>query len=356
MGIRCDVVGLMAGAMGLSVLGMAGTSAGQMVTAGLSTPSIDRWMYVFNQNPGNETEARVFSSLFAPYPPHSFDNRDGQFLVAWDTGSLVPTGQPLDHYRIVSATVTARVSADKRFVQDDTYDSYTSYQSPTSPDADPGHPLEMFVCGYRNGYTAQAFTQTSPFNAGAPFPFPAYGIRNVFPAQYDSNGALLDVSNNVDQQFEARPISIGHATANSDQPTPVDPGTGAVNVNADEVFPVDLSRKEAVDAIRAGLAGGRVEFLITSLTITTQQNPTEPRFYTRAWNTQGVPDPAAKPASLSLTVCVGRPADWNCSGTVEVQDIFDMLNDWFAGRGDFNADGVQSVGDIFDFLNAWFAN
>jgi hypothetical protein len=346
--------------MGLSVLGFAETSAAQMVNGAFATPSIDRWMYVFNQNPGNETEARVFSSLFSPYPPNSFDNRDGQFLVAWDTGAQVPTGQPLNHYRIVSAAVTARVSADKRFVQDGTYDPFTCLLDPSdpqyTPDTDPGHPLEMFVCGYRNGYTAQTFAQTSPYNAGAPFPFPAYGIRNVFPAQYDATNALIDVSNNIDQRFDVRPIAIGQATANADQPTPIDTPTGTVNVNADEVFSIDLSHKEAIDSIRAGLASGRLEFLITSLSITSQQNPTEPRFYTRQWNIQGVPDPAAKPASLSLRVCVGPPADWNCSGTVEVQDIFDMLNDWFAGHGDFNADGVQTVGDIFDFLNAWFAN
>ena len=34
-------------------------------------------------------------------------------------------------------------------------------------------------------------------------------------------------------------------------------------------------------------------------------------------------------------------------------DIFDFLNDWFAGVGDFNNDGIQSVQDIFDFLNCW---
>jgi hypothetical protein len=49
-------------------------------------------------------------------------------------------------------------------------------------------------------------------------------------------------------------------------------------------------------------------------------------------------------------------ADFNQSGTVEVQDIFDFLNAWFAGSAsaDFNGGGL-AVQDIFDFLNAWFA-
>jgi hypothetical protein len=58
-------------------------------------------------------------------------------------------------------------------------------------------------------------------------------------------------------------------------------------------------------------------------------------------------------------------ADFNLSGGVEVQDIFDFLSAWFAGcigqtsapcngqNADFNGGGL-SVQDIFDFLNAWF--
>ncbi len=49
-------------------------------------------------------------------------------------------------------------------------------------------------------------------------------------------------------------------------------------------------------------------------------------------------------------------ADFDGSGTLAVQDIFDYLNAWLAGSAsaDFNGGGL-SVQDIFDFLNAWFA-
>ncbi len=51
------------------------------------------------------------------------------------------------------------------------------------------------------------------------------------------------------------------------------------------------------------------------------------------------------------------PADFNRSGTLSTQDIFDLLNAWFAGNpaADFNASGTITAQDIFDFLNAWFA-
>jgi hypothetical protein len=52
--------------------------------------------------------------------------------------------------------------------------------------------------------------------------------------------------------------------------------------------------------------------------------------------------------------------DYNKVGGISVQDIFDFLNDWFAGSkfaivgGDGNT-GTLNVQNIFDFLNAWFA-
>jgi probable HAF family extracellular repeat protein len=69
-------------------------------------------------------------------------------------------------------------------------------------------------------------------------------------------------------------------------------------------------------------------------------------------------------ASANLKFC---PADFNCSGALSVQDIFDFLGAWFAGctttgpapcqfgSSDFNVSDSLSVQDIFDFLAAWFA-
>ncbi|MBY0310486.1 MAG: hypothetical protein K2W85_00295 [Phycisphaerales bacterium] len=50
-------------------------------------------------------------------------------------------------------------------------------------------------------------------------------------------------------------------------------------------------------------------------------------------------------------------ADINDSGALEIQDVFDFLNLWFAFdcRADFNNINGITIQDIFDFLNAWFA-
>ena len=66
-------------------------------------------------------------------------------------------------------------------------------------------------------------------------------------------------------------------------------------------------------------------------------------------------DAAAPSRNLArLGACL---ADFNCSGAVTVQDIFDFLSAYFASdsAADINASGAVSVQDIFDYLAAYFA-
>jgi len=71
-----------------------------------------------------------------------------------------------------------------------------------------------------------------------------------------------------------------------------------------------------------------------------------------AWVGQGKSAPAVMD---NVTVPVTCRCDWNGNGVLEIQDVFDFLNDWFASDGEFNGDGVLSVADVFDMLNCWFA-
>lgn len=326
-----------------------GAAGAQPLDVEFSTPTLDRWMYTFGSQPGVETEATVFSVLGTAFEG-TFDIRDGQFLVGYQTGSRIATGQGMARYRVLSASVVARISRDKVFRYDPTFDALETYLPETDPayvpDSDAARPIELHAVGYRNGLSAVSFQETTPFSFGNPV---QKRVRNAFAAQYqnaDGTGPLVDVSNNCYEEpgyprFEARPFSVGRC--------PLAPGA-EVDINTDFTFDIDLTDPGAIRYIREGLNAGRLNFMITSLAATVQQSSVTPSFYTKEYPAEigGVP------ARFNIRVCVGAPADWNCSGVVTVQDVFDYLNDYFVGRGDFNADGQTGVQDIFDYLGAYF--
>src|SRR5262249_43638404 len=155
------------------------------------------------------------ASTFGAIGLSGFDDRDGQFLIGYDTGAQVPAHLGTDHYRVLSARLTARIAADQVFLYDPTFDALGTYLPENDPrfvtHSDSGRPIEPSGVGFRNGWPLLTFQETSPFG-GTPLVQPAEGARNNFAANFDSAGVATDVSRNVRLGFEVSPFAIGTTT------------------------------------------------------------------------------------------------------------------------------------------------
>jgi hypothetical protein len=135
------------------------------------------------------------------------------FLIGFDLSSLVTTNLGPASYLFHRCRLSLTVTRDRSFILDPTPDPPASYLREGHPDraadTDAGRPLELFGVGYRNGFTAESFTEDAPFGNAA------MGQRNAFAAGYDTHGTLVDVGNNVGktnatfQPFHAAPFAVG---------------------------------------------------------------------------------------------------------------------------------------------------
>lgn len=329
----------------VSVAGSTSLLQAESITASYPEPQLDRWMYAFGSTTSEDCP------MFAPFGSgieSDFDDKDGQGLFGFTTSPLIPSGHPAQEYRIISARLTLRVSRNNAFIFDPTYDAYNTYWDQTSgyiADADAGKPIELYACGYRGTWNALTYEQDSAY-ADTIQTFASFENRNVFPAASGSNNTLIDVSNNVKGKFETSPLAIGQAQG-------VAPGS-LVPKNTDYFFDLNVQTPATAKYLQESLSVGRVNLITTCMNVTTQQAPANPAFYLRA-SLDGLPNPNYAPAKLEINVCVSKRADWNCSGSITVTDIFNFLSEWFAGNADFNASGTTTVTDIFSFLSAWFA-
>jgi len=299
---------LILAALGALALPTAATLA-TPITVNNVEADFDRWNYPFNGTPGTRSKASTFGALNNPI----FDERDGQFLIGFNTESLgVPAGLDPQAYQISSLTVTAKHSSSGDFRYDPTPDSIDAVTGAT-PD-DPGRPLVLTGAGLRNGFTsftfgagsATEYAETTPFQTGNPFPpsgSTSAEARHAFAAGFDDDGDLIDISNNVGTNgvnasgFDITPWAVGTAA-----------GLTAGDIVPDNtVFTFDLtpmlSDPNILGYVQQGLADGGLFFSITSLTETSQTTPTQPDFFTR-----DAVGPEAQGPQVSFAVSVPEPA------------------------------------------------
>lgn len=240
-------------------------------------PTLDRWNYPFNFQPADRPVAPTYGSFDS-----RFDTRDAEFLIGWDTASVLATNAGPSRYLIRSLRVTltsvAPVAPNLPFVFDPTYDSYRTYLK-TGPDAlvdsDPGRPIEMYGVAFRGGFTTATFLEGSAYG-----PIGAYtssnitiATRNAYGAMFDTNGVLVDIGNNVGQlnpvwtnaPFEARPWAIGITTN-------IAPGESMPD-GGKMTFAIDLSDPLVTGHLQSALDEGRLRFMVSSLSPAGQSTP-----------------------------------------------------------------------------------
>lgn len=315
-------------------------------------PTLDRWMYPFDFEPGTKSYAPTYGS-FDP----RFDTRDAQFLLGWDTAGLIATNAGPARYLLRSVRVTVTTMApfppNLPFVYDPTHDAFPTYltnQPGFVPDSDPGRPIELFGAGFRNDWTPATFLETSSYGSLGAISSGtiSIGTRNVFAAMFDTNGLLADIANNVGQRnagwtnapFEVQPWAVG--TTTNAAPGADMPDGGKM------VFDVDLSDPLIVSYLQKSLDEGRLRLFISSLSPAGQSTPggtgiggvgAYPRWATK--------ENAAfyDPPKIDLEGVVLSEADTDADGLPD-----DWENFWFGdlkaeAAGDPDGDGATNLAE-----------
>jgi len=257
-------------------LGLAASLSGVAADFNATAPaSMDKWMYPFEFGTGG---TRPVAPTFASFDPR-FDTRDAEFLLGWDTATVVPTGASPARYVLRRARLLLPVAADRTFLYDPTYDPIRTYL-PTNnparlPDADAGRPVEVFGVGFRGGFTAETYLESSSFGPVGAFTSNtiSIGTRNAFAAQFDTNGVLVDVANHVGQlnanwtnaPFEAAAWAIGTTTNAA-------PGE-FVPIDSVFAFDLDLSDPLVHAYLARSLSEGRLRLMVSSLSPAQQITP-----------------------------------------------------------------------------------
>ena len=326
-------------------LWMASGAAAQPISVSYSVPTLDRWMYPFGGQPGKEYVIPIFGAIEIP----GFDDRDGQGLFGFTTSGQVSAGLPVARYRVVSAKLTLTVAVDNQFQYDPTFDSFRTVLQHTDPlylaDADAGKPVEVFGVGYRNGWTAQTFGETTTFG-GAPIVPPSEGARNCFSAIFDSNGVATDVSRQVRQHFDVTPMATGTIAS-------VTPGDW-VPVGSEVVFNLNVCQPTTQAYLRKNLADGQVRLMVSSL-FPAQGGPDGGSGAYSAYYTRESPLANGNTARLDLVVVVSNGADFNNDGYINGND-YDLFASYFESgspEADYNGDCYVNGNDFDEFASAF---
>ncbi|MBT5382043.1 MAG: hypothetical protein HOL13_04300 [Phycisphaerae bacterium] len=319
--------------------------AGSPVDIERTSPDFDRWNYGFNTDPGARGVGSTFSAYGSGYP---FDDRDGEVLLGFITGTEIEVGYPAHAYSVLYCTVELSISsADIPY--DPSTDLWGTYVPGGPSDGDVGRPTQLSGVDFRNGWTAWSFGEDGSFGDAM-----ASGVRNCFPVDFDQFGELRDISNNLTDEFEPNYWSVG--VAEGVQPGDLIPAYTTLR------FEVDVDHPDVQCYLRNGFSEGLIEFMVTSLHPASEPGSGGDNNYPD-WVMKenvlvdlGVAAAASVQMSVELNLPSGVSGDVTSDGQVDVEDLLATLEAF--GRcpccpADGNGSGIVDVDDLLTVIGGW---
>lgn len=311
-----------------------------------NAPALDRWNYPFNPTPGTRITASTFGN--EPGSP-LFDNRDGQFIVGFNTAADIPAGLGAPQYQIVSCVVEITYANDFVVEYDPTVDPYTAFLPASDAeyvdDEDPGQPIEIYGTGFRNGFTLMNWNETTPY-APSGTDILAPGVRTAYAVARNASGAWIDVSSSVRNRFTPDPFAVG--TIDGLKPGDFVPIGSAMR------FELDCSRADVQEYLRTAINAGRLRLTVSSLTKVVQQGGSYPQFYCRENPIVAATGIGDATLAIEVTTASCVPADLDCDGSVAAADLSLLLASWGTnGPADLDGDGTVGAADLSLLLASW---
>ena len=330
---------------------MAGGLAYANEFSGCIETQADRWMYPFNATPGTRPGGSVFGYL--PYPAEtSFDNRDGQMIVAFDTTGLVPAGEGAENYEIDQLQLQMTLKGELSSPIDLTVDEWNTYLPATAkdwePDEDAGRPIELYAAGFRYDYTRVNWQEDDPFSDQGAF---GTNHRSVFSAGIAEDGQLFEVSSNFNDGYTSQPLAIGSFADYAEGDIAPE---GAV-----AIFNIDLSAPEVRGWVGESLNEGRIVFAVTSLVPASQGDGVLTQFYLKEnpLVEAGVRDAGVLCLGGRISEGCSIPADFDGDCDVDGGDLGLLLSLWGTCpapcAADLNNDGFVNGADLGQMLSSW---
>jgi hypothetical protein len=199
------------------------------------------------------------------------------------------------------------------------------------------------LAGGEHGEIGVGRTSTNQLVADIGFEQPAQIPRSIFPGYTGYAASLIGFANVPLDEPDAGVFTISPASDISARLTAADPGAAVFN---------------GLPLLQVGesMFFGSPDFDYHPLFSIPSPTATHGQVFSLRFILHDASGLYTDSDEFTISMTPACAADFNLSGTVSVQDLFDFLAAYFRGflDADFNRSGALSVQDLFDFLAAYF--